>query len=90
MAYWLFFEGKITFHFHKNDVTWPLYSVVALGNVGCFLRLWIGYLYWRDTSAKGSKGVHKMKVYFISLVKEKQKQQHKSENYERWRLFKLR
>ena len=31
----------------------------------------------------GSKGVHKMKVYFICLVKEKQKQQGKSENCER-------
>ena len=30
-----------------------------------------------------------MKVYFICLVKEKQKQQGKSENYERWRLYKL-
>ena len=31
----------------------------------------------------GSKGVHKMKVYFISSVKEEQKQQGKSVNYER-------
>ena len=34
-------------------------------------------------------GVHKMKVYFISLVTEKQEQQGKSENYERSRLFKV-
>ena len=63
-------------------------SEVELGKVRFFLRLCIGYLYWMDTSAMGSKGVHKMKVYFISLVKEEQKQQGKSVNYERWRLFK--
>ena len=67
------------------------YSVVALGNAGWYLRLCISYLYWRDTSVKGCKAVSiKWRVHFISLVKEKQKQQVKSENYERWRLFKLR
>ena len=66
------------------------YSVVALGNVRWYLRLCISYLYWRDTSARDARVSIKWRVHFISLVKEKQKQQVKSENYERWRLFKLR